>query len=206
MASVKRRRTALKQPQQARSRATLEAIVAAANRVFAADGCEAGTIARIAQVAGVSAGSLYQYFPTKEALVSAVMEAHCGKMISFLEPRLLALAGLPVREGAGAAMRLLIEAYTLDAALMRTLLGDARLAGESQVARHFDGRLRGALQVYLEAHRPSLAIESPERAVRILVPAVQGAIRDALVTDSPLFASGELAEELSRLVIGYLRA
>jgi AcrR family transcriptional regulator len=65
-----RRRT----PRQRRSRATHDAIVEAAARVFAEVGLEKATTARIAEVAGVSPGSMYQYFPSKDALVTALFE------------------------------------------------------------------------------------------------------------------------------------
>src|SRR4051812_23296526 len=61
-------------PKQRRSQATADAIVEAAARVFAEHGLEKSTTARIAEVAGVSVGSMYQYFPSKDALITALFE------------------------------------------------------------------------------------------------------------------------------------
>src|SRR5687767_1375689 len=58
-----------KQPRQARSKAMVDAILDAAARVFVEDGLEAATTNRIAREAGVSVGSLYQYFPSKQAVL-----------------------------------------------------------------------------------------------------------------------------------------
>ncbi|MBE0604637.1 MAG: helix-turn-helix transcriptional regulator, partial [Deltaproteobacteria bacterium] len=65
-----------KQPVQKRSRATVEDILAAAAQVFEDHGYANGTTNRIAEQAGVSIGTLYQYFPSKEAIAVALLERH----------------------------------------------------------------------------------------------------------------------------------
>ena len=61
---------------QERSRATVDALVEATARILVKEGFDTASTNHIAEVAGVSVGSLYQYFPTKEALVAAVVERH----------------------------------------------------------------------------------------------------------------------------------
>ena len=63
-------------PVQSRSRATVDELLAAAAQVFESHGYAAGTNNRIAQVAGVSIGTLYQYFPGKDAIAVALLERH----------------------------------------------------------------------------------------------------------------------------------
>ena len=58
-----------KAPQQARSNALVEAVLEAAIQVLASDGARRFTTARVAERAGVSVGSLYQYFPNKSAIL-----------------------------------------------------------------------------------------------------------------------------------------
>jgi AcrR family transcriptional regulator len=65
-----------KTPRQARSRATFEAILGAAAQVFGREGYATATTDRIAARAGVSVGSLYQYFPNKDAILVALTERH----------------------------------------------------------------------------------------------------------------------------------
>src|SRR4051794_7785660 len=65
-----------RRPSQERSRETVDAIVEAAARVFEGHGYAAGTTNRIAERAGVSVGSLYQYFPNKDAILVALMRRH----------------------------------------------------------------------------------------------------------------------------------
>lgn len=68
-----------KAPAQQRSRSTVEDILTAAAQVFEAHGYAAGTTNRIAQRAGVSIGTLYQYFPNKESLAVALLERHLAE-------------------------------------------------------------------------------------------------------------------------------
>ena len=65
-----------KRPSQARSQRTVDAILKAAAQVFSRRGYAATTTNHIAERAGVSIGSLYEYFPSKDALLAALMEAH----------------------------------------------------------------------------------------------------------------------------------
>lgn len=58
-----------KKPKQARSEALVEAVLQAAVQVLAKEGASRFTMARVAEIAGVSVGSLYQYFPNKAALL-----------------------------------------------------------------------------------------------------------------------------------------
>ena len=72
-----------KQAAQARSRATVDALIEATARILVKEGFDKASTNRIAAKAGVSVGSLYQYFPSKEALVVAVMERHSSEPVSY---------------------------------------------------------------------------------------------------------------------------
>ena len=65
-----------KAPRQARSRATVEAVIEAGARILSDEGWAGFTTNKVAEAAGVSIGSLYQYFPDKDALVDAVRRRH----------------------------------------------------------------------------------------------------------------------------------
>ena len=65
---------------QERSRATVDALLEATTRVLLKEGYDRASTNRIAEVAGVSIGSLYQYFPSKEALVAAVIDRHAQEI------------------------------------------------------------------------------------------------------------------------------
>ena len=73
-----------KPPHQARAKATVDAILDATARILAEDGFEAVNTNRVAEVAGVSVGSLYQYFPNKGSLVGAVAVRHTEAMAAVV--------------------------------------------------------------------------------------------------------------------------
>src|SRR5262249_29509733 len=85
---------ARRQPRQARSRELVRAIVDAAKRILSDEHAEPGfSTNRVEKIAGVSIGSLYQYFPGKSSIVAAVAHA---RLRDTYEPL---LAGLEPREG-----------------------------------------------------------------------------------------------------------
>lgn len=72
-----------KEPTQDRSRALVDALIEATARILTAEGADAVTTNRVAEVAGASIGSLYQYFPNKEALLAALLERELHRDIDF---------------------------------------------------------------------------------------------------------------------------
>ncbi|MDP3494610.1 MAG: TetR/AcrR family transcriptional regulator [Hyphomonadaceae bacterium] len=82
-----------KTPRQARSEATVEAIFDATIQVLLAEGAARLTTTRVAERAGVSVGTMYQYFPNKQALLHAVLKRHLDGLIDKVEKACRALAG-----------------------------------------------------------------------------------------------------------------
>lgn len=120
---------ARKQPRQQRSAQTRRDILDAAARVFSEHGYAAGTTNRIAAAAGVSIGSLYQYFPNKDAILAALTDAHIDAGGTLLAERLR--DGLP--ESLADLLRLFVRAaidnHRDDPALHRVLFEEAPRSG-----------------------------------------------------------------------------
>src|SRR5919202_2147736 len=72
-------------PRQARSRARLQRMLDAADELLASEGAEALTTTRVAEAAGVSVGSLYQYLPDKEAIVEALAGRYLAEFEALME-------------------------------------------------------------------------------------------------------------------------
>src|ERR1700691_6490396 len=85
-----------KKPRQQRSQATVECILDATARVLCSTGYDRASTNRVALAAGVSVGSLYQYFPSKEALVAALVERHVEEMTSLLKTKLAEVQAAPL--------------------------------------------------------------------------------------------------------------
>ncbi len=82
-----------REPRQARSRARLAQILAAADAILAAEGVEALTVRRIAERAGVPVGSLYQFFPGKGSVVDAVARAYIAEFDAAVDGLVSSAAG-----------------------------------------------------------------------------------------------------------------
>src|ERR1043165_2407897 len=74
-----------REPRQGRSRQTVQAVLGAVPRVIRREGVDAVTTNRIAEAAGVSIGSLYQYFPDKKAIFTALHESHVAAVHQVFE-------------------------------------------------------------------------------------------------------------------------
>jgi len=126
-----------KQPQQARSTALVAAVLDAAVQVLAREGAQRFTTARVAKKAGVSVGSLYQYFPNKAAILFRLQSDEWRQTTELLRGILEDLQRPPLER-----LRILVRAFIrseCDEAKVRVALDDAaplyRDAPEAQEAR-----------------------------------------------------------------------
>jgi AcrR family transcriptional regulator len=196
-----------RRPRQARAQATVDAIVKATARVLVDEGYDRASTNRVALAAGVSIGSLYQYFPSKEALVAALVEDHIAKMQTALSQSLSSSSGngSTLEARAKQLVRGVITAYRVDPQLDHVLCQEVPKVGELQ-------RVYGFEQYFAErcrAHLFSDASVRPidiERAVFLLVNAVPGVVRASVKEDPRAEADDRLAEELTDMIVRYLKA
>ncbi|AXA78369.1 TetR family transcriptional regulator [Achromobacter xylosoxidans] len=132
-----------KQPQQARSAELVAAILQAGAQVLAKEGAARFTTARVAEKAGVSIGSLYQYFPNKAAILYR-LQTQEWQQTSDLLRRLLEDA----RHAPPQRLRNLVHAFVrseCEEAVMRVALNDAaplyRDAPEARATKEEGGRI-----------------------------------------------------------------
>ncbi|WP_312808700.1 TetR/AcrR family transcriptional regulator [Agrobacterium cavarae] len=112
-----------KEPKQARSRVTVEAIVEAGARILAEEGWAGFTTNRIAEVAGVSIGSLYQYFPDKLALVDAIRHRHLSDSMEVM--RRVRADGISPEQFATQLVAAVVAIHSIHPGLHRVLLDEA---------------------------------------------------------------------------------
>jgi AcrR family transcriptional regulator len=142
-----------KQPQQARSAELVAAILEAAVQVLAKEGAQRFTTARVAEKAGVSVGSLYQYFPNKAAILFRLQSDEWRQTTELLRGILEDVQRPPLER-----LRILVQAFIrseCDEAAMRVALNDAaplyRDAPEAQDARASGDR---TVQVFMQEALP----------------------------------------------------
>src|ERR1700678_3682400 len=121
MQSPAREASTRRQPKQRRARAAAEAVLDAVVRILKREGVDAVTTNHIAEVAGVSIGSVYQYFPDKRAIFIALHKRHVEDIDRRMERTLLEHAAAPLQELIWAMMDAMIEAHTADPELYELL-------------------------------------------------------------------------------------
>lgn len=110
-----------RRPRQERSKATVEAILEAVTRILKADGASAVTTNRVATVAGVSVGTLYQYFSSKEAIFHALHEREFQRLVVRMRAALSATEGANLEVLTDAVIDAIVEARLADPELHRLL-------------------------------------------------------------------------------------
>lgn len=193
-----------KQPRQARSRALVEAILDATERVLAQEGSEATTTTRVAEVAGVSVGSLYQYFPSRDALLAAVIERRVERDEQEFLAHLGTLSDASLASVLRAGARWLVEVYRREPELYRTMVDEMdRVAREPRVQTLLDDSIARTVAM-LTPHREALAVDDLELAAYTIVTAQVAVVRDAVRRRPELLEGTRLADVLGTLAVRFL--
>jgi AcrR family transcriptional regulator len=194
---------------QKRSRATVDMLVEATARILVKEGYDRASTNRIAAAAGVSIGSLYQYFPSKEALVAAVIERHAQQLSQVGRDAFLRAATRPVEIVVRELVAAGIDAHRVDPKLHRVLDEEV-----PRVARRpdTDAVVRDAcalFRVYLEAHRSEIDVADLDLASFILITTVEALTHAAVLHRRDILADEkkavEFTDEVARLALRYLR-
>jgi len=197
------RTTPRKRPRQARSKTTVDAILGATARVLVKHGFDRLTTNAVADAAGVSIGSLYQYFPNKEALVAALIERHIEEMTAAVLAEIARVAELPIGDAARCVVEMMIRAHAVEPELHRVLSEQVPRVGRLARLRELDAISHRAVAQLLEARRQELAIRDPDLAAFVLVCSIEAIVHQATLYSERL-ADPHLVEEATRLVTGYL--
>ena len=197
-----------KSASQERSRLTVDALLEATARVLLKEGYDRASTNRIAQVAGVSIGSLYQYFPSKEALVAAVIDRHTQQVSQVMRNALVKVAARPIEVAVREFVSVAIDAHRVNPKLHAVLTEQIPRVGRGEhvdaVAHEAHALVRG----YLEAHRDEIDIADPDLAAFVCVTTIE-ALTHAAVLRRPDILGDEKArrfvDDVTRLVLRYLR-
>jgi AcrR family transcriptional regulator len=194
-----------RRPRQARAQATVDAIIQATARVLVEDGYDRASTNRIAQAAGVSIGSLYQYFPSKEALVAALVEAHVDRMMEAVT-RILDNNAEPsdLRRSADNLVLALIAAYRVDPRLHHVLCQEVPKIGDLRRIYEFEQTLADVIRRHLQSLRHQIRHQNIDRAVFLLINAVPSVIRAAIEGDAEGSNDAALTSDLTDMILRYL--
>lgn len=202
MASKSRTRPR-KRPVQRRSRETVETILEAAAQVFERHGYAAGTTNRIAERAGVSVGSVYEYFPNKDAIVVALAERELDREREAL---LAILTQADAREPLVSLLRRFVEAVVeLHAArpnLHRMLFEEANHPPRAHACvLRFEEALAHALEAILRAR--GVGGDDPDTCAHLIVQAAEALAHRFVLRGIHDLDRQAFVEQATRLLCGY---
>jgi AcrR family transcriptional regulator len=197
-----------KQASQQRSRATVEALIEATARILVREGFDKASTNRIAQQAGVSVGSLYQYYPSKEALVAAVVDRHNKQLMERTRSALAEVAALPLEQAVRKFVATAVDAHCIDPRLHRVLAEQIPRTGRLEKTGALNRRYYDLFRGYLETHRDELRAADLELAAFVCVTSIEALTHTAVLHRPEILsneAAGTLVDEATRLVMRYLR-
>lgn len=196
--------TPRKRPRQARSKATVDTILAATARVLIRHGFDGLTTNAVAIAAGVSIGSLYQYFPNKEAMVAALIEHHVEQMSAATRQELARVATLPVGEAVRAMIAMTIRNYSIEPELKRVLIEQVPRVGRMAKLVEMQQATFKIVVALLAARRRELAVGDPETAAFVLFAAIEAIAQRAAIFEPARLRDPALVEEATAMATRYL--
>jgi AcrR family transcriptional regulator len=204
------RRTALKnsrnQPQQPRSRATVSVILDAAIRVLDREGLEALTTSRVAEVAGVSVGTLYQYFAHRDAIIDALQDRELERAGQMLERVLKNPNNASDREVASAVLSELLKLYRAAPALHRVLAVDGLRYTTPERVLAFDARSVALVKAFLSMAGPRIRQTNLEAAAFVIYQSVRATMLSYLLEAPAGVPDDVIVAEVTELIVRYLEA
>jgi AcrR family transcriptional regulator len=194
-----------KSPVQARSTASVDAILEATLQVLLDVGKERLTTTRVASRAGVSVGTLYQYFPNKRALLQAALKRHLDRVTEAVEQVCQEQTGNPVQNMATALVDAFLKAKMKDGKTSVALYAVSADVDGARIAREIGLRARKAIIAMLASAREPLT-KDPQLVASMLQGAMGGISRNLLESDDPAKQFETFRQELTLFACSYLKA
>jgi AcrR family transcriptional regulator len=196
--------TPRKLPQQDRSRVTVEAILEATTRILVEEGYDKANTNRIAERAGISIGSLYQYFPNKESLMTALMEQHAREMATLIETKLQRLFDSPLEIVIPEIIKAVVAAHAIDPRLHQVLSEEIPRSERSPQMNQADERITELLSAYLDRWRDKISPQNIDLTVFILSRTVDALCHAAVIEHPNFVRDSQFEREVSNMVLSYL--
>lgn len=197
--------SARRRPKQLRSRQTVDAVLDAVVRVLKREGVQAVTTNRVAEVAGVSIGSVYQYFPDKNAIFVALHQRHIEEIDRMVQRKLIEHAGSALDVLMGAMIEGMIDAHTSDMELYALLATEVPHRADG--TRDFAVRLHGAFLLAISSRAQELKKgRDLDKLVFVVTHMVESLSHGALFRRPPGLSLADAKAEAVRAVLAYLHS
>lgn len=192
-----------KLPRQARSRVTVDAIFDATIQVLLADGLSRLTTIRVAERAGVSVGTLYQYYPHKQALLFAVLERHLARVQDRIAKTAKSVHHQPLATMVCTVVDAFVQAKTERIDEARALYAVAGELDTRELILEVENRGRATLGAMLKT-APDAEFKDLKMATWMFAAAMVGPMRLMIEREAPVSMLRSLRRQLESLCLGYL--
>jgi AcrR family transcriptional regulator len=192
-------------PVQARATVTVDAICEATIQVLLSHGAERLTTTRVAERAGVSIGTLYQYYPNKQSLLFALLTQHLDQISAAVEVACAQARGKPLAEMVQHVVEQFVDAKMRRADISMALYRISAELGGPALAKRTEDRSRKALEAMIKT-APDATSQPEAFAIQMMFSAMAGATRTVLEAGAPPIMVRKLREHLVLLCRCYLGA
>ena len=193
-----------KNPTQARAQQTVGTILDAAAQILQSEGEAHFNTNRVAERAGFSIGTLYQYFPNKNSIIEAIAERERIAIEATIQKALLDGWPHTIEEFLRIIIRQMINAFGRRQKLRRFIIIQMiRLDLFMPVLQEAD-RISETVSALLEKNRGDDYLPLSKTRLFILTRSTMGVIRAAIIENSQLLVTQEFEDELVRLALNYL--
>jgi len=189
-----------KKPVQARAKATYVAIVQSGARILEREGYAALSTNRIAEVAGIAVASLYEYFPSKEAVVAAVVSQTIDEIVDEIEGALVQALTLGREQGLSAWISAMFSAVEKRQKLAAVLVRDVPYLYEVPAVRSLRRKLLG-----IATRAQPLSVKVPSRHVESVTYLVMLMVSSAVVESVTRPPQGLRRADIELALIAVLR-
>jgi AcrR family transcriptional regulator len=193
-----------KEPTQRRSRALVEALLGAATRVLSRRSVDQATTNEIAEVAGVSVGSLYQYFPSKQALIAALIRTRAAADVADLSAHLDLPSEVPLAEVIRRGVMAAVALHARNPTLYRVLLQAVPDLSQNDAVREIAHNGRARFTEFLRHRAHETRPIDPELVSLIIGRALEAVLHEVILEQPALLEDPRLIDELSTLCVRYI--
>jgi AcrR family transcriptional regulator len=185
-----------------RAQATVDAILAAAAQVLVKQGYEGTNTNRIAEQAGVSVGSVYQYYPNKESIVVALMERHAGEIWGIFSRESSEVWNASIEVAVERVIGAVFSSHMLNPRLHQVLSEQVPRHGKLSKIRDVQTRMIEMTRAYLDTHKKAHDLADTQLAAFVVVHTVENLVHEGHEPGAPPLES--LRDQAVRLVLRYL--
>ena len=193
-----------KAPRQSRSQATVTAILDATAHILVTSGIAAASTNAVAERAGVSVGSLYQYFPNKEALFAALHARHGEQMMEVIQRALTKAVGATLDDALTGLIEAAVEAHRVDADLHRVLEQQLGTTEHHVLEDEYVNVMEDRVVALLAQYRDEITVSDLKLASYMLMNAAHGLIHVAVLQRPKGVSLKAASQHIIRMMKAYL--